>query len=141
MKEDAMPKPKPKLRFLVLVKYNADAWRKLVSYPEDRWAAVQPVVQNCGGDILRKDLVFQGDHDVVATVEFPDAECAAAFYMAVMAGGAVSDMKVMRLVSIQEGIKVMKKAGAARYSFFPATDPASGAAQAEGSERTGRRRR
>jgi uncharacterized protein with GYD domain len=133
--------PKPKLRFLVLVKYTAEAWKQLVSHPEDRWAAVQPVVQSCGGDILRKDLVFQGDPDVVATVEFPDAECAAAFYMAVMAGGAVSDMKVMRLVSIQEGLEVMRKAGAARYTFFPATDPAGGAAPAEGSKPTGRRRR
>jgi uncharacterized protein with GYD domain len=133
--------PKLKLRFLVLVKYNADAWRHLVSYPEDRWAAVQPVVASCGGNILRKDLVFQGDPDVVATVEFPDAECAAAFYMAVMAGGAVSDMKVMRLVSIEEGMKVMRKAGAARYSFFPAADPARGTTQAKAPERTGRRRR
>jgi uncharacterized protein with GYD domain len=116
------------LRFLVLVKYNGDAWRKLVNQPEDRLAAVRPVVERCRGAVIRKDLVAQGDYDLVATMEFPSAEAAAAFYMAVMAGGAVSDMKVMRLVSIEEGMRVMKMAGDARYTFF-APGPESGSAK------------
>ena len=134
--------PNAKLRFLVLVKYNGDAWRKLVDYPEDRWKAVRPVVARCGGNVIRKDLVFQGDYDLAATIKFPDAECAAAFYMAVMAGGAVSDMKVMRLVSIEEGMRVMGMAGAAKYSFFPPSPPGSRPAKrAQAPERAGRRRR
>jgi uncharacterized protein with GYD domain len=134
--------PSPQLRFLVLVKYNAEAWRKLVSYPENRVEAVRPVVQRLGGIIIQKDLVSQGEYDLVATMEFPSTDAAQAFYMAVMAGGAVSEMKMMRLLSIEEGMRVMKMAGTARYTFFSSDSPGSGSAQAtRAGERTARRPR
>jgi uncharacterized protein with GYD domain len=130
------------LRFLVLVKYNADAWRQLVSQPENRLEAVKPVVARCGGIIIQKDLVYQGEYDLVAIMEFPSADAAQAFYMAVMAGGAVSEMKMMRLVSIEEGMRVMKMAGAARYTFFSSDQPGSGSARAaQAGERAARRPR
>jgi uncharacterized protein with GYD domain len=130
------------LSFLVLVKYNADAWRKLVNQPEDRLAAVRPVVERCRGHVIRKDLVYQGEYDLVAWMEFPSADAAAAFYMAVMAGGAVSDMKVMRLVSIEEGMSTMGMAGAAKYSFFSSGQPGSGSARlSPARKRTAPRRR
>jgi uncharacterized protein with GYD domain len=119
-------------RFLVLVKYTAGAFEQLVRKPEDRLLAVRPVAQRCGGVIVRKDFVAGGDFDLAAELDLPDIKCATAFYMAVMAGGAVSAMKIWPLLSIQEGVRAMRMAGEAKY-LFPGS--VRGAARARGRRR------
>ena len=124
-------------RYLVLVKYTAAALQQLVSDPVDRLEAVQPVAAACGGILVRKDLVANGEFDLAAEIEMPDVGCATAFYMAVMGGGAVRDMKLLPLLSISEGMEAMHQARAAGYQF--PGKPASAARAKRKSRQSGRR--
>lgn len=56
-----------------------------------------------------------GDYDIVAIVQFPDNQSAAAFSLAGQAGGAVKAYKTTPLMSIEEGLAAMRQAGGAGY--------------------------
>jgi uncharacterized protein with GYD domain len=114
--------------FLVQVRYTAAAWKQLIDSPEDRLEAVKPAVAGCGGVVIRKDFVLAGDFDLVAIIQFPDVPCAAAFYMAVMAGGAVADMKITPLFNIKRGMAAMTMSKNLKYQFpgKPGSAPATG---------------
>ena len=60
-----------------------------------------------------------GDYDIIGIVEMPDNVSAAAFSMAISAGGACKAVKTTPLISTEEGIEAMKKA--ANCGYKPAT--------------------
>ncbi len=72
--------------YLVQVSYTPEAWAAMVKNPQDRIAAVAPVVERVGGRIVGGWLAF-GDYDIVAICDMPDNVSAAAFSMAASAGG------------------------------------------------------
>ena len=65
-----------------------------------------------------------GDYDIIGIVEMPDNVSAAAFSMAISAGGACKAVKTTPLISTEEGIEAMKKAASCGYK------PATAAARA-----------
>jgi uncharacterized protein with GYD domain len=100
--------------YLLQVAYTPDAWASMVKNPQDRSQAVHGAIEKLGGKIERFWLSF-GDYDVVAVVDMPDSVSAAAFSMAVSAGGACRSVKTTPLLSTQEGIEAMKKAATCGY--------------------------
>ena len=86
----------------------------MIRNPQDRAAAVRPVVENLGGKLISLDYAF-GDYDVVAIIEAPDNVTMAALAMAVGAGGALKDFKTTVLLSMEEAMEAMRKAGGAGY--------------------------
>ena len=86
----------------------------MVKNPQDRVAAVRPVVERLGGKIEQGWLAF-GEYDIVAIFQMPDNVSAAAFSIAASAGGSVRTIKTTPLMTIEEGIAAMKKAGGAGY--------------------------
>jgi uncharacterized protein with GYD domain len=60
-----------------------------------------------------------GEYDLVGMLEMPDNVSAAAFAMAIAAGGACKSVKTTPLLTIEEGLKAMGKA--ARCGYKPAT--------------------
>ena len=101
-------------RFLVQASYNTQGITDLVKNPQDRSAAVRPVVERLGGSIESFDYAF-GDYDIVAIFQVPDNVSAAALAMAVGAGGAISDFKTTVLISMDEAVEAMRKAGTVGY--------------------------
>ena len=63
---------------------------------------------------VRSGLTF-GEYDIVGVVELPENTDAAAFSMAVAAGGAVKAFKTTPLLSVEEGVEAMRKAQGAGY--------------------------
>jgi uncharacterized protein with GYD domain len=57
-----------------------------------------------------------GDYDLVALMELPDNVSAAAFSVAVSAGGAVKAIKTTPLMTVQEGLEAMRKGAACGYN-------------------------
>jgi uncharacterized protein with GYD domain len=110
--------------FLFQVAYTPEAWSAMVNNPQDRAGAVEAPVRNLGGKVERFWLSF-GDYDIVGIIEMPDSVSAAAFSMAVAAGGACRTVKTTPLLTTTEGIEAMKKAAACGYR--PATQTAAGA--------------
>jgi uncharacterized protein with GYD domain len=86
----------------------------MIKKPQDRVEAVRKAVEKLGGKVGSFWMTF-GDYDLVGILEMPDNASAAAFAMAVAAGGACKNVKTTPLLSIQEGLEAMKKAGNSGY--------------------------
>jgi uncharacterized protein with GYD domain len=100
--------------FLVQVGYTPEAWAAMVKNPQDRSAAVGPAVEKLGGRMERFWLSF-GEYDIVGIVEMPNNVSAAAFAMAIGAGGACRTFKTTPLLTTEEGIEAMKQAATCGY--------------------------
>ena len=100
--------------YLLQVAYTPETWAALVKSPQDRTQAVEGAIKNLGGKIEHFWLSF-GDYDTVGVVEMPDSVSAAAFSMAVAAGGACKDVKTTPLLTMAEGVEAMKKAAQCGY--------------------------
>jgi uncharacterized protein with GYD domain len=106
--------------YLYMAAYTAEAWASLTKNPQNRMEAVRPVAQALGGDLEQAWLSF-GEYDVVALLRMPDNASAAAFAVAAAAGGALKAAKTVPLLTLEEGVEVMRRAGTAGYR-----PPASG---------------
>jgi uncharacterized protein with GYD domain len=101
--------------YLLQLSYTPEAWSALVTNPQDRSKAVEGVVENLGGKMERIWLSF-GEYDVLGIIDMPESVSAAAFAMALAAGGACRNVKTTPLLSAQEGIEAMKRAGTCGYT-------------------------
>jgi uncharacterized protein with GYD domain len=100
--------------YLIQVGYTPEAWAAMVKNPQDRATAVQGSVEALGGVMERFWMAF-GDYDIVGIVQMPDTVSAAAFSMAVAAGGACRTVKTTPLLSTAESLAAMKKAATCGY--------------------------
>jgi uncharacterized protein with GYD domain len=100
--------------YLLQVAYNNDGWAALVKNPHDRSEAVRPAIEQLGGRIESFYYAF-GESDVVAVVRMPDNVSAAAFSMAVAGGPTVKSIRTTPLMTTQEGVEAMRKAGGSSY--------------------------
>ncbi len=101
-------------RYMIQVSYNNNAVVDLVKNPQDRSAAIRPVIEAMGGKMHSFDYSF-GDYDVVVIAELPDNVSMAALSMAVLAGGAIGGFKTTVLLSMEEAVEAMRKAGSVAY--------------------------
>ena len=100
--------------YLVQVAYNSEAVAALMKKPQDRGAVVAKAVEKLGGTLKGAWLSF-GDYDTIVIVDMPDNVGAAAFAMAISAGGSCKSVKTTPLLSVEEGTAAMKKAGGSGY--------------------------
>ena len=100
--------------YLLQVAYTADGWAALVKHPQDRIEAVRPAVEHAGGKIESAYYAF-GKYDVVLIAELPDNASAASVAIAFAAGGALKAVKTTPLMTSQEAVEAMKKAGGTGY--------------------------
>jgi uncharacterized protein with GYD domain len=100
--------------YLYELTYTSEAWQQLIKHPQNRAEAVRPVIQALGGDIS-VSWVTAGEYDLVAIIRLPDEVAAAAVLMAFKGGGALARARYMRLLSWDEAIQAMTKAGASEY--------------------------
>lgn len=100
--------------YLLQGSYTAESWKNLVSNPRNRVDVVRSTVEKLGGTVEGAWFSF-GDYDVVLILEMPDEISAAAFSLAVAAGGAFKSHKTTPLMTIADGIEAMKKAAETGY--------------------------
>lgn len=100
--------------YLVQVAYTSEAMAALLRKPQDRSSVVGKAVAKLGGSLKSAWLTF-GDYDTVVLVEMPDNVSAAAFAMAISAGGSCRAVKTTPLLSVEEGIAAMKQASGSGY--------------------------
>ena len=100
--------------YLVQVAYTPEAWAVQLYNPLDRREAVSSVLERLGGYIESAYYAF-GDYDAILIIEMPDHVSAAAFSLAVSAGGAVKAIKTTPLLTIEDGIVAMQRAAGAGY--------------------------
>lgn len=100
--------------YLVQVAYTSEAVAALIKKPHDRGAVVAKAIEKLGGTLKSAWLSF-GDYDTIVVIDMPDNVSASAFAMAISAGGSCKSVKTTPLLSIDEGIAAMKKAGGTGY--------------------------
>ncbi|HLG11008.1 MAG TPA: GYD domain-containing protein [Dehalococcoidia bacterium] len=100
--------------FLLQASYTSAAWAALAREPEDRVAAIKPVIERLGGRVVTGYLSF-GEYDIVAIVELPNSVSAAAFSMASSGGGAIRVRKTTPLLTPEEARQAMQLAGGTAY--------------------------
>jgi|SRR5450755_745467 uncharacterized protein with GYD domain len=100
--------------YLLQISYSTTAWAAMIKKPENRVEAVRKVVEKLGGKLGNFWFSF-GDQDLVGLIEMPDAISAAAFAMAISAGGACKSVKTTPLMKVEDAMQAMKKAGSAGY--------------------------
>jgi uncharacterized protein with GYD domain len=87
----------------------------MTATPQDRMERVRPAIENLGGKLESGFLAF-GEYDLVAVVDFPDNVSAAAFSMSVAAKGGVKAFKTTPLMTMDEAVAAMQRAGDSTYA-------------------------
>ena len=101
--------------YLIQAAYTNEAWGALVKNPQNRTHAIKPVIEKLGGSIKGLWLAF-GEYDAIAIIEMPDNVSAAAFSLAVSAGGSVKSIRTTPLMTIREGMRAMRQAKRSTYT-------------------------
>lgn len=95
--------------FMIQGSYTSQALAAMTKNPEDRSQAIRPMVEGAGGKL--RDVFFcQGDYDVVAIVELPDAEAANAIALTTGGAGHMKAYKTTPLFTTEETMRAMRKA-------------------------------
>ncbi len=100
--------------YLVQAAYTGESWAAQTRNPQNAIDRLRPAVENLGGSFECAFYAF-GEYDVVAIVQFPDNVSAGAFAVAASAGGAAKAVKTTPLMTIEEGMEVMRRAARAGY--------------------------
>ncbi len=105
-------------KYAVLGGYTAEAWSKMIDNPGDRTAAVKKVAEALGGKLESFYWSF-GDDDYLGIFDVPDDVSAAAFSVAVGSTGTLRNLRTIKLITLDEGRKVLEKAKAATAAYSP----------------------
>ncbi|MCH8206158.1 MAG: GYD domain-containing protein [Chloroflexi bacterium] len=100
--------------YLLQAAYTSEAWATQIKAPGNRIEQLRSAVEGLGGKIESAYYMF-GEYDIVATIQFPDNQSAAAFSLAASAGGGVKAINTTPLMTIEEGMEAMRKAGGSSY--------------------------
>jgi uncharacterized protein with GYD domain len=101
--------------YLLQMTYTPQGWAALVKNPQNRLQALAPVVERLGGSIINGWMQF-GKYDVLIICQMPEQVSAAALSIAISAGGAIERVETTPLLTFEEGIESLRKAGDAQYS-------------------------
>ena len=101
-------------RYLIQASYSSESVQNMIRNPQDRAAVVGAMAERWGGSMEGFYFAF-GDYDVVAIVDVPDNVTMAAISMAVGGSGGLKAFKTTVLVSMDEAMEAMRKAGTLGY--------------------------
>ena len=101
-------------QYMLQVSYSREGWQALIAQPQNRVEVVKQAVENLGGKVVSAWFAF-GDHDVILITEMPDNVSAAGLAIAFAGGGALKSVQTTPLLSADEGLESMKKAGESGY--------------------------
>lgn len=100
--------------YLTRFNYTPETWARLIENPEDRREAAQSYIESVGGKLHGFWYAF-GAHDGYTLWEAPDNVSMAAVALAIGSGGALSSLETTVLMSVEEALAALKKAGDVQY--------------------------
>jgi uncharacterized protein with GYD domain len=105
-------------KYAILGGYTSEAWAKMIENPGDRVAAVKKVTEAVGAKLEQFFWSF-GDDDYLAIVDAPDDITAGAVAVAVGSSGSLRNARTIKLITPDEGRKLLEKAKAAKAAYAP----------------------
>ncbi|MCE7929356.1 MAG: GYD domain-containing protein [Chloroflexi bacterium CFX7] len=109
--------------YLFQASYTPESWAAMVRDPQDRSAAIRPLIEGLGGKLHEFFFAF-GENDVVLLAEAPDNVSVASLAIAIAAAGGVRSLKTTVLMPAGEAQEAMRRAAAIRYTAPGAKVPA-----------------
>jgi uncharacterized protein with GYD domain len=100
--------------YLSKFSYTPETWARLVENPEDRREAARSYIESVGGTLHGFWYAF-GAHDGYNLWEAPDNVSMAAVALAISGGGALSSFETAVLLTVEETMDALQKAGEVRY--------------------------
>ena len=100
--------------YLIQASYSKEGIAQLLANPQDRAAAVRPVVEGMGGKIESFYFAF-GDYDAIVVAELPGNVSAAALAMAVGGNPGISSYKTTPLLTMEEPMAAMRQSSGTGY--------------------------
>lgn len=100
--------------YLSKFSYAPETWARLIQNPEDRRKAAQAYIESVGGKLHGFWYAF-GSDDGYNLWEAPDNVSMAAVALAITGGGALSSFSTTVLLTVEETIAALHKAGQVRY--------------------------
>jgi uncharacterized protein with GYD domain len=100
--------------YLSRFSYTPETWARLTANPEDRREAARKYIESVGGKLHGFWYAF-GSHDGYNLWEAPDNVSMAAVALAISGGGALSSFETTVLMSVEETIDALRKAGEIGY--------------------------
>ena len=100
--------------YLSRFSYTPDTWNRLMANPEDRREAAGSYIESVGGKLHGFWYAF-GTHDGYTLWEAPDNVSMAAVALAISGGGALSSLETTVLLTVDETLEALRKAGHVQY--------------------------
>ncbi len=100
--------------YMTQFSYTTEAWSALVKNPEDRGAPIKALREKVGGKLLQVYYCF-GEYDGLVIYEAPDDTTAATAVLAAIVPGHLKAAKTTTLLTVDEAMKAMGKAGEIAY--------------------------
>jgi uncharacterized protein with GYD domain len=100
--------------YLTSFSYTPETWARLIGNPEDRRKAAQSYIESVGGKLHGFWYAF-GEHDGYTLWEAPDNVSMAAVALAISGGGALSSLETTVLLTVDETMDALRKAGQVQY--------------------------
>ena len=97
--------------YMLQAAYTGEACAAQASNPQNRVEQLRPVIEGLGGTIESAFYSF-GEYDAVLIAQYPDNVSAAPFAVAASAAGALKAVKTTPLMTVEEGVETMRRAGA-----------------------------
>ena len=96
--------------FMTQFTYTSEGWRALVKNPQDRTEVFRGLFERNGGRIICHYLCF-GDYDSLVIAEAPNETIMTSALLAVIAEGHIKDIRTTVLITPEQGVEAMRKAG------------------------------
>ena len=117
--------------YLHMASYTPESWAALLRSPVDRLeTGALPALEASGARLLAGGFMF-GDYNLVAIFEAPDDVSAAAFAAAVNAGGGLRAERTQRLLTGDEMVEALRRAGDVGQRYSPPSGLTESAQEAE----------
>ena len=100
--------------YLSRFSYTAETWARLIDNPDDRRDAARSYIESVGGKLHGFWYAF-GTHDGYNLWEAPDNVSMAAVALAISGGDALSSFETTVLLSVDETMDALRKAGQVQY--------------------------
>ena len=100
--------------YLTKFSYTPETWARLIAHPEDRRKAATTYIESVGGTLHGFWYAF-GAHDGYTLWEAPDNGSMAAVAIALGSGGAISSLETTVLMTVDETLEALARAGQVSY--------------------------
>ena len=100
--------------YLTRFSYTPETWARLAKNPEDRRVAAKKYIESVGGKLHGFWYAF-GEYDGYNLWEAPDNVSMAAVAIALSSGAALSKFETTVLMTVEETLEALGRAGSVNY--------------------------